>query len=123
MTTNSFKRRCAIRGVAGGNTERCKQCFFLSGEVSMTIETRQGITDEKTVKACQARLLEIAGERISAREAGHIEKLEELEEEEQKIQQFLSTTQNIRGDFRLLGINSEASSTPSSRQSGERSRT
>lgn len=72
-------------------------------EASMTIETPQDITDEKTVKACQARLPEIEDERSSAREAGDIEKLEELEEEEQKIQQFLSTTKNIRGGFRTLG--------------------
>jgi hypothetical protein len=75
---------------------------ILDGQVGMTKETVQKAADEKTIRECRGRLTEIGVEREAAREAGDIEKLDDLEEEEKKINDYLAATQNVRGESRPL---------------------
>jgi hypothetical protein len=75
---------------------------ILEGQVGMTQETRQDAIDLATIRACEKRLSEIPTEQNAARQAGDVKKLDDLEEEEKKINDYLTRSQKIRGDSRPL---------------------
>jgi hypothetical protein len=75
---------------------------ILQGQVGVTKVTVQKAADKKTIQGIKNRLTQISVEREAAREAGDIEKLEDLEEEEKKINDYLAAAQNVRGDSRPL---------------------
>lgn len=101
FSAEDLKRSTAVadapsRTLSEGSAE------VLDGQVGMTKETMQKAADETTIRQCRSRLAEIAGEREAAREGGNIEKLDELEEEEKKISDYLTAAEDVRGDSRPL---------------------
>jgi hypothetical protein len=75
---------------------------ILDSQASVTQGTRQAAIDKKAIQQCEARLTQILVERDDAREAGEIDKLGELEEEEKRINDYLTKARNIRGGSRPL---------------------
>lgn len=75
---------------------------ILDSQVGMTKGTLQKAADKKTIQACKHRLTIISVEREVASEAGDIEKLDDLEEEEKKINDYLASVQDVHGDSRPL---------------------
>jgi hypothetical protein len=76
---------------------------ILAGQIGMTQGTRQEAVDQKTIRECKERLSEILSEREAVRQAGEIDKLDDLEEEEKRITDYLAKARNIRGNSRPLG--------------------
>lgn len=75
---------------------------ILDDQVGVTHGTTQEAADAKTIRECNCRLSAIGDEREAARQVGDLEKLDDLEEEEKKIKDYLSGVQNIRGGSRPL---------------------
>ncbi len=74
----------------------------VDGQVSVTQDTGQELADQQTIKACEDRLRQIEEERESARYAGDVTKIDEVEVEEQKIRKFLSEVKDVRGKPRRV---------------------
>jgi hypothetical protein len=85
-----------------GRILRADSQEVLDDQVSVTQGTTQEAADAMTIRECNRRLSEIGDERESVRQTGDIEKLDDLEEEEKKIKDYLSGVKNIRGGSRSL---------------------
>ncbi|MBI3465501.1 MAG: hypothetical protein HY000_20970 [Planctomycetes bacterium] len=68
----------------------------------MTQQTRQEAVDKQTIRECERRLSEIPADREAARQAGDIETLDDLEEEEKQINDYLDKARDVRGGSRPL---------------------
>jgi len=73
-----------------------------AGEVALTGESHQELADEEAVNACRQRLTAIEGEREAARYSGDTERIDDLDSEEAKIQNYLRTTGSAHGKRRLV---------------------
>jgi hypothetical protein len=85
------------------NTERMlsgNSDEILDGTVRVTCATEQRVMDRETINACEKRLRDITQELDAAREAGDLEKIDELEVEEREIRQHLKRSENFRGEAR-----------------------
>jgi hypothetical protein len=103
FSAEALKRLAAAGGsIAPRRVLADRSQEILDGQIGVTQGTRQVAADQKAIQDCENRLAEIPVAREAARQAGEIDKLDDLEEEEKKISDYLANGRNIRGGSRPL---------------------